>query len=381
MTSLPEQAGQLLTIGFEGQECGAELRGLLREVRPGGVIFFQRNIATEEQFRLLIAQLREALGESRPFLAIDQEGGQVDRFRELLGPLPSALEAHQAELSFELGDLVGRELSAFGLNLDFAPVLDIATHASKKILGNRAAGETPQETDEFATAFLRGLIGWNILECGKHFPGLGAAQKDSHVGMPVIESSREQLWGRDLRPYLPSVRRLSMVMVAHAWYPQLERALAPESPSALQPTPASLSPNIIRTVLRGEIGHVGLVVCDDLEMGGVLEGRTIEEAAVAAVRAGCDVLLVCRTASLVSRVHAALVKEAERDSAFQELLAQAAQRIEFHKRSGPLLGGSDRINFADLNILRRDIQIYREEVRKRLARPSDAPDEEDSLEI
>src|SRR3990172_12287035 len=150
MKELIKIAGQLLCIGFEGLECGRELRSLLKEVRPGGVIFFQRNIATADQFRTLVADIRHVLGASRPFLAIDQEGGQVDRFRELLGPLPSAQEAAQAGMAFELGDLAGRELAAFGLNVNFAPVLDLGSPESRSVLGTRTASDSPQEVAQLA---------------------------------------------------------------------------------------------------------------------------------------------------------------------------------------------------------------------------------------
>ncbi|MBI2819116.1 MAG: glycoside hydrolase family 3 protein [Acidobacteria bacterium] len=365
MKELIKKVGQMLCMGFEGQECGPELRSLLKEVQPGGIIFFQRNIATEEQFRRLVSDIRDVLKDSRPFLAIDQEGGQVDRFHELLGALPSAREAAQAGLSFELGDLAGRELAAFGLNVDFAPVLDLGSPESRSILGTRTAGDTSHEVIRFALDFLRGLSGWNIIACGKHFPGLGAGKKDSHIGMPVIEKSEQELWGTDLRPYIPTIIRYPMIMVAHAWYPPLERALAPNAASADRPLPASLSPNIIQNLLRRQIGHMGLVVSDDLEMGGVLEGRTIEEAAVDAVGAGCEVLLVCRHADHVQRMNAALRRELEDDLGFREQVSQAAERIRFEKEKEAFKQDEWGGRFADLEKLRSDISLFGEDIRKR----------------
>jgi beta-N-acetylhexosaminidase len=364
MNDLIQNVGQMLCIGLEGQECGPELRGLLREIRPGGVIFFQRNIATEEQFRKLVADIRETLKDSQPFLAIDQEGGQVDRFRELLGPLPSARDAAQTGLAYEVGELAGRELAAFGLNVDFAPVLDIGSSESEAVLGTRTAGNSPREVTEFSREFMRGLAAWNITGCGKHFPGLGAGRKDSHIGMPVIESTRQELWGRDLQPYVPHTQRFPMIMVAHAWYPELERALDADSPAAKKPTPASLSPNIVAMELRRGIGHMGLVVCDDLEMGGVLEGRSIEEAGVAAVRAGCEVLLVCRHAENVQRVHAAVMRQGERDAAFRDQVGEAARRILSQKQP-PSPSAGAHSNFVDWAGLRRDIHLLSEKVRER----------------
>ena len=356
------QVGQLLCIGFEGQQCGAELRSLLTEIRPGGVIFFQRNIASPEQFCTLVADIRDVLKDSRPFLAIDQEGGQVDRFRELLGPLPSAREAAQAGLAFELGDLAGRELAAFGLNVDFAPVLDLGSPQSHTVLGTRTAGDTPQQVIQFAEQFLLGLHGWNILGCGKHFPGLGPGKKDSHIGMPTINKTADLLWEGDLLPFRTlgaSNSLMTMVMVAHAWYPELEQSFSPGSASAASPTPASLSLNIVSRLLRDRIGFSGLVVCDDLEMGGALEGRTIEDAAVDAVRAGCNLLLICRKASNVERAYTAVIREMERDSEFRrKVSAQSPSRIGFRE---------PQMSFANVEGLRGDVREFGEKVRLRLA--------------
>ena len=365
MESLAGLAGQLLTIGFEGQECGPELRELLRATRPGGLIFFQRNIATAEQFRTLVSQIRESLGDSHPFLAIDQEGGEVDRFRELIAPLPSARDVARAGLARELGDLAARELVAFGLNVDFAPVLDLGATESRAVMGSRTAGATPHEVIRFAERFLGGLAGWSVLGCGKHFPGLGGGRKDSHVSMPVIEKSEAELWQEDLLPFRTLADVLYLVMVAHAWYPELEKAIAPGSIAASKPTPASLSPGVVTEILRTRIGFKRLIVCDDLEMGGVLEGRTIEQAGVEAVRAGCNILLVCRHASNVERVHAALVHEAERSSEFHSKL-----------RAAPYGFPKPQMAFADLEKLRRDIRDFAEQVEERVSLLRNSPDAE-----
>ena len=373
MKELIKKAGQLLCIGFEGLECGPELRTLLKEVRPGGVIFFQRNIATAEQFRTLVADIREVLAESRPFLAIDQEGGEVDRFRELLGPLPSARDAAQAGLAFELGDLAGRELAVFGLNVDFAPVLDIGSLEARSVLGTRTAGDTPQQVNLFAAQFLRGLGGWNILGCAKHFPGLGGGRKDSHIGMPKIEKTEMALWKEDLLPFRNLADRLPMIMVAHASYPDLQRTLAPGRPVLGGTLPASLSANIISGLLRERIGYEGLVVCDDLEMGGALEGRTIEEAAIAAVLAGCDMLLVCRSAEKVRRVFGSLLREAGNHVNFRGQLAYAAQRILHAKERARITELPPPEPLGDWHTLREQIRRMNAAVSLGLRQQRDTP--------
>ncbi|MBI4480521.1 MAG: glycoside hydrolase family 3 protein [Acidobacteria bacterium] len=376
MKELIKIAGQMLCIGFEGLECGPELRSLLTEVRPGGVIFFQRNIATVEQFRTLVADIRKVLAESRPFLAIDQEGGEADRFRELLGPLPSARDAAQAGLAFELGDLAGRELAVFGLKVDFAPVLDLLAPESQTILGTRSAGNSAEEVIRFAEPFLEGLVAQNVLGCGKHFPGLGGGNKDSHSGMPTIEKTEMALWKEDLLPFRNLADRLPMIMVAHAAYPALERTLAPGRPLLGGTLPASLSPNIISGLLRERIGYEGLVVCDDLEMGGALEGRTIEEAAIAAVLAGCDMLLVCRSAEKVERVFGSLLREAGNHVNFRGQLTYAAQRILHAKERARITELPAPEPLGDWHTLREQIRRMNAAVSLGLRQQRDSPGEE-----
>ena len=367
---LGRRAGQVLIIGFEGCQCDAALSQLFRDIRPGGVIFFQRNIAEAEQFRELVADIRKALSSPSPFLAMDLEGGLVDRFRELLAPLPSARDAAQAGMARELGEMAGRELAAFGLNVDFAPVLDLGSAESEPILASRAAGQTPQEVIRFAERFLLGLTEWNVLGCGKHFPGLGGGGKDSHIGLPTIPKTEDAVWREDILPFRTLADQMPLIMVAHAWYPELEAALVPEK-TRPAPIPASLSSNIVSGLLRQRIDYDGLVVCDDLEMEGVLEGRSIEEAAVAAIRAGCDILLVCRHAANVERVHRALVCESEASSEFRERLGQAARRIADAQVVRP--PGELEMPFVNVEVLRREIQRLRERVRQRLAHRTDSP--------
>ena len=358
MTNLRESAGQLLWIGFEADAWNAGLEELLETVRPGGVIFFQRNIQTAEQFGGLVRQcatfLRERSGLT-PFLAVDLEGGKVDRFRELIAPLPSVRESVEARKARELGRVAGREVAGFSLNVDFAPVLDLASAESASVLGSRTAGESPEEVVRFAEEFLAGLAESRILGCGKHFPGLGSGCLDSHLAMPRIEKSAEHLWANDLAPYQSLAAQLPMVMVAHAAYPALEADAA---------LPASLSRQIVTGVLKEKIGFEGLVLSDDLEMGGVLEGRTVGEAAVQAIEAGCDMLLVCRRAEYVREALKAIVGRAERDEAFRAVTEQAAGKVVRARRALPEVEESKP---NTVGALRAEIQTLTAEIGQHLA--------------
>ena len=335
MSTLLQQAGQLFLIGIEASAWDTATEALLREVRPGGVIFFQRNIASPEEFAGLVRRIGGLLAEDSslpPFLAIDLEGGTVDRLREALAPLPCARDAARAGLARELGRVAGRELAA-----------------------------------QFGEEFLAGLSESGILGCGKHFPGLGSGRIDSHRAMPRIEKDEARLWEQDLFPFRALAPKLPMMMVAHAAYPALERAGAPPLAGSSAALPASLSRSIVSGLLKGRIGFQGLVVADDLEMGGVTGDRSVGEAAVETIRAGCDLLLVCRRADHVRAALQAVVREAERSPDFCALLTEAAEKVTRAKQQQLRPFPPDKEPFADWDGLRRAIRNLTEEVRRRLA--------------
>jgi len=332
MLTLPEQLGQILIVGINGGVWDKPTEEFLGRIRPGGVIFFQRNIATAPQFRQLVERVRGFLSPP-PFLALDLEGGLVDRLRDVLAPLPSVSDAARAEMGQDLGRIAGRELAAFSLNVDFAPVLDLGAAESRIVLGSRTAGASPAEVVRFAQGFLKGLGESGILGCGKHFPGLGSGQCDSHKELPLVEKDAEQMWQQDLEPFRALARVLPMIMVAHVCCPSLERAFGGESANVKERLPASLSPAIVSGLLKGKMEYSGLVLCDDLEMGGVLEGCSREEAAIAALQAGCDVLLLCGPEANTETVFDSLLERANSDSGFGRLVEQAAEKVLFAKRS------------------------------------------------
>jgi len=340
---LETAVGRLLLVGIEQSARDAELARLLAEVRPGGVIFSEHNIAGAAEFADLVHQIAEALAEPAPptgppLLAIDLEGGRVDRLRRVLAPFPSAraIAATNDDLFMrDFGALVGESLAGFGLNVDLAPVLDLATPEAEPVLGDRAVSADPVQATRFARNFLMGLKRAGVLGCAKHFPGLGAASGDTHLEPARVEKTAERLWEEDVLPFRELHAELPLVMMSHACYPALE-------PEGAAPPPASLSPAIIGGLLRERIGFRGLVVSDDLGMGAVLAGReragpgdagrSVGEAAIAAVEAGCDVLLVCRDAENIRAAHRALVARARQDADFAARVESAAGRVETLQR-------------------------------------------------
>jgi beta-N-acetylhexosaminidase len=357
-----EQLGQLLIVGFEGVELTPRVSSLLTRLQPAGVILFARNITNAEQTWRLLRECLKCV--AMPLLTcVDLEGGDVDRFRDLLGGAPSAAEVFATgdrTLYRRHGQIIGENCRALGFNVDFAPVLDLAFEASRSVLGSRAVSANPRETVLYARDFLEGLRAAKVLGCGKHFPGLGEGKLDSHHELPVIEKPLKKMWGEDLFPYRTLRRELPMVMVSHAAYPAMTS----------NRTPASLSKMWIADILRKRIGYRNMVVSDDLEMGGVLSAAPVGEAAVEFVRAGGDLCLICHREDYILQAHESLIKAVERDSKFARRAGEAAQRVEtFKKKSAKLLfsGGSARAtrapSSARVEKLKRRLWEFGERVR------------------
>jgi beta-N-acetylhexosaminidase len=280
----------------------------------------------------------------------------VDRFREVLGPTPSAAEVfatNDRRLYRRHGKMIGENCRALGFNVDFAPVLDLAFEASRSVMSTRAVSPNPAEAVTYAREFLAGLGSAKVLGCGKHFPGLGEGKLDSHHELPVIEKSLKELWVEDLVPYRKLRRQLPMVMVSHAAYPQVTR----------DRTPASLSKIWITDILCKRIGYKNLIVSDDLEMGGVLSAAPIGEAAVEFVRAGGDLCLVCHREDYILEAYDALRKACE-DSRFARRVAESARKVRAFKKKNESMLRMGRLTSATaVEKLTRRLWEFGEQVR------------------
>ena len=311
-------------MGFDGTEMTSTLSSLLSRLQPAGVILFARNIQTGEQTAQLLRDCQKYV--TAPlFTCVDLEGGTVDRFREALGATPSAADVFasgERKLYRRHGELIGKNCRALGFNVDFAPVLDLAFEASRSVLSSRAVSASPRETVAYTREFLAGLQAAKVLGCGKHFPGLGEGTLDSHHDLPVIDKSLKKLWAEDLAPYRQLRRRLPLVMISHAAYPQVTH----------DQKPASLSKTWITDILRRRIGYKNLVVSDDLEMRGVLAAAPIGQAAVEFIRAGGDLCLICHREDYILQAHEELVQAAADDKKFARRTADAAVRVRAFKK-------------------------------------------------
>jgi beta-N-acetylhexosaminidase len=321
--TLREQVGQLLMLGMDGCELGVVQAAWLRMLQPGGIVLFQRNIESATQARALLEAV-QATTRAAMLRAVDLEGGQVDRLREALAPMPSAGKVaamHSASLARQHGELIGEAARAFGFNCSFAPVLDLAAPESAGVMGDRAAGESAAAVVAYAKPFLEGLTATGVLGCGKHFPGLGGGNLDSHHALPRIRRNWKTLWAEDIAPYRTLRQKLPMVMVSHAAYPKITRGNEP----------ASLSPFWIQKVLRQKTGFTGLVLSDDMEMKAIAS-RKIENAALEFVEAGGDVFLICHDAAAITAAYEAVMHEAECSTSFRRKVVAAAQRVMLAKK-------------------------------------------------
>lgn len=344
-------------MGFDGTELSTRLRLTLATFQPGGIILFKRNVEEAAQVHALLRSAQQMV--STPlFQCVDLEGGTVDRLRDVIAPAPPLADVFATgspKLFRKHGELIGDEVRALGFNTDFAPCVDLAFEASRKVMGTRTASDDPKQVIGYARQFLRGLRDANVLGCGKHYPGLGEGNLDSHHDLPSINKPWRALWEQDLLPYRELRKEMPFVMVAHAAYPEVTR----------EKIPASLSKKWIADILKKKIGYGGMVVSDDLEMGGVLSAASIGDAAVQTILAGSDVALVCHQEENVWRVFEALYTRAESDRKFAALVSErVAKVLAFKKKSRevkrPAVAAPSK---KIIDKLRRRVWEFTEEIR------------------
>ncbi|HXN33697.1 MAG TPA: beta-N-acetylhexosaminidase [Polyangiaceae bacterium] len=316
--------GGLVIGGFDGTSLPDAFALALSTGRRGGAIVFKRNVAGGlAQVAALARAIHGAAGEA-PLIGIDQEGGRVVRLGAPLIEVPAMRTvASWGDVAFaeRIAGAVGAELVALGFTIAFAPVLDVNTRSDNPVIGDRAFGDDPDTCARFGVAWIRGLQSAGLLACGKHFPGHGDSAKDSHVDLPVVDRTREQLEQVELAPFRAAAAAgVASMMTAHVVYPAIDSAL-----------PATLS-RAACTGLRERIGFRAMLVSDDLEMRAIAARWSIEDAAVQAIEAGCDALLICTSAENQDRAVEALTRKAEASPSFRARCEQAGARVTEARR-------------------------------------------------
>ncbi|HVN87703.1 MAG TPA: beta-N-acetylhexosaminidase [Candidatus Binatia bacterium] len=335
--ALRRSIGRTLLVGIPAPEIDAPTRDILTRLEVGGVILFRRNVGEVKPLAALTAELRGL--PSQPLVAIDHEGGRVLRVGAPFTTFPAMATVGatgDAEIAEQVGYAMGRELAAVGIDLNFAPVLDVHSNPANPVIGDRAFSDAPSVVATMGVAFMRGLQAGGVLACGKHFPGHGDTEVDSHLALPTVRRDRSELDRVELPPFCAAIAAgIPLIMTAHVCYP----ALDPQRP-------ATLSPPILRALLREQLDFRGVVVSDDLEMRAISGHHDIGVAAVATIAAGVDLLSICADLRNAERAAEAIERAVIDKQLDLAVLEAAADRLRALKR--PV--ARDRLTPADLPV-------------------------------
>ena len=324
--TLEQVIGQKLLLAFRGKDKPSnEIIQALREYRPSGITLFRSlNIDTPSQVRNLTDQLQRLardLGLPPLLIAVDQEGGQLMAFGDGT-PLPGNMAlgaAGSPELARKAGEVLGREMAALGINVDYAPCVDVNLNPHNPVVGTRSFGENPQAVAALASAMIAGIQSQGIAATAKHFPGHGDTSSDSHHGLPCIPHSSERLMSVELPPFQAAIQvGVKLIMTAHLALPAFD---GPDAP------PATLSKNILSNLLRRDLGFDGVVVTDAMDMHAIRQGELLREDALRAAQAGADLLLMTSDPQDQARAYEALLQGAQSGGLTQADLQASMDRI------------------------------------------------------
>lgn len=294
--SLEEKVGQMFLVGFQNGnqpalEMNEQARALIQDYHVGGMVLFDRNVESPEQVAKLNDAMQSVAVNSSAgiplFISIDQEGGKVMRIRDGVTVFPGNMSlgaTGDAELSRQSGKVMGEELRALGINMNLAPSLDVNNNEKNPIIGVRAFSSDPDQVAEMGIAQMMGFREGGVLSVAKHFPGHGNTDSDSHIDLPTVSHSMEQLEEVELKPFRQAVdEEVDAVMSAHITFPAID-----DTPGL----PGTLSSRVLTDLLRKEWGYNGVIMTDDMEMGAIVDNFGAGDAAVKAVKAGADILLI-----------------------------------------------------------------------------------------
>jgi beta-N-acetylhexosaminidase len=320
--TLEEKVGQLFFVGFQGTEPDAEAAEILAHVRPGGLVFLQRNIESLYQIYNLNLRLQSEAGLPL-FLAINHEGGALDRLKHVIAPIPSVAElADQGTTAVRSGArLIAAELEAAGFNMNLAPILDLGLAGS--VVRERTMGASAPEVTRLGRVVLDEFHRKKILSCAGHFPGLGGAARDPHFTLSRVERSRRELLVEDVVPFDSLAAEVDLIMMSNGHYPGL---------GDLRPVPASLSKRVVDGLLRKTIGFEGVILTGDLTMGAVTSTGLTPATFLRAVEAGNDMCLFSQTTPLLRDAFDHIVSTARSDARIRARVDESVERILRRKK-------------------------------------------------
>lgn len=320
--TLEQKLGQMLIVGLEGYELSDSAKTMMEDYHVGGFILFGSNIKDADQLLKYINDLKSYhKGKGVPlFISVDEEGGRISRIPKAIKNLPAgkAIGAiDNEEYSYEAGRLLGQKVGAFGFNMDFAPVLDINSNPKNPVIGDRSFGAKAEVVSRLGVQTMKGIQSENIIPVVKHFPGHGDTSVDSHIGLPSVENDLNRLESFELIPFREAIRNdADCVMVAHILLPKIDAD-----------NPSTMSQIIITEILRQQLSFKGVVITDDMTMGAITKNYEIGEAAVKAVKAGVDIVLVAHEGKNAKAVFDALMTAQKEGRLSEQRIEESVYRI------------------------------------------------------
>lgn len=329
LADLKKQIGQLFLVGFDGLTVPSDFKKTIQEFNLGSTIYFKRNAESPVQLAMLSNSLQfDCRNKDAPplLISIDHEGGKVDRLSPPFTHFPAmdhVGEIGSPKLAFHLGLSMGRELEAIGVNVDFAPVADVLTNPSNPIMAGRAFSSDPEVCAKMGSGICRGLQKSGVAAVAKHFPGHGDTSEDSHLTLPYVNRTVQESEDIEFIPFRRLIRsRVEGVMTAHI----INKSLDPD-------LPATLSPKIINDILRAQLRFQKVVFSDDMEMKAIADNYGVEESAVMAIQAGCDILIYRGDTGFHVKAYEALIKAVEQKKISKERIEVSVQRVLNLKKS------------------------------------------------
>ncbi|GAA0448276.1 hypothetical protein GCM10008983_27980 [Lentibacillus halophilus] len=320
--SLDEKIGQMIISGVDGTKMTTETKNIIQKHHVGGIILYGNNINSQTQTVNFLNEMKAA-NTDNPYpllLGVDEEGGRVTRMPDGVKSLPSSRsigELNNKDVSFNVGTILGEQMKAFGFNLDFAPVLDVNSNPDNPVIGDRSFGDNPDIVARLGIQTMKGIQSEGIISAIKHFPGHGDTGKDSHLQLPKVDKSYEELSELELIPFKRAISEGADVsMVAHILLPKID----PNDP-------ASMSEEVITGILREDYNFDGVVMTDDLTMEAITDHYHVAQAAVQSVKAGADLLLVGHNPDLIATVFDKLKSAVENGEISEDRIDQSVERI------------------------------------------------------
>lgn len=349
--TLEEKIGQLMILGIEGNKFNKEIEEKIINNKPGGLILFSKNIGTTEETKTLIKEIKECneRNKIKLFIGVDEEGGRVSRIPKEFTPIPSSdiiSKTKTKDEIYEIGKIQGKRLKYLGVNLNFAPVLDINSNLKNEVIGDRAFGVDKDKVIEKAIPMALGLQNEKVLSVGKHFPGHGGTEEDSHYVKPIMRKAKKELYETDIKPFEAAIQEgIDGIMISHVYYENLDNKM-----------PGTMSKIIINDILREELDFKGIIFSDDMTMGAIKDNYGVLDGAYEFIKSGGDMVLLCH-GNDIGTDYIEIVKEGiKKGEITEEEINKKVQRIwqMKDKYDGEY---NDNFNVEELNKYMNEILI------------------------